>query len=327
MAHACCRATAARRGRGRRHRPVAQVRGGRRRGRHRPLRRVGAGAELFKLFGFTAEAVAERARRLLASDSQAAPRTSPGCASARSSAEPHSIHSRGACHGLDLAAPVAGPRGRARLRRAGLQREQHGADPGDHAGRAGDRQPGDPAGLGRRAQIRGRALPAPHGPGGGRDAPRHPDRAAPGPRREPAGLPAVDPLRLHQRDDGRLAAGRRQDAGELRLQRRRDARGRGDGARGGRVGRRRAGLPGFARDRPWPARRTACGAEGSSRTTSCSPTPSRPPTSSRSTGVDALAIAIGTCTAPTSSRASPPATSWPSTASARSTRASRTRTW
>ena len=56
----------------------------------------------------------------------------------------------------------------------------------------------------------------------GRDVPAPPGRDAPGPRRQPVGVHAVDPLGLHQRDDGRLAHERRQDAVELRVQRRRD---------------------------------------------------------------------------------------------------------
>ena len=44
---------------------------------------------------------------------------------------------------------------------------------------------------------------------------------APGPWRQPGGVPARDPLRLHQRDDGRLAEGGHEDAGRLRVQRRR----------------------------------------------------------------------------------------------------------
>ena len=180
--------------------------------------------------------VAVRATRLVAAAAQARTR--------------HELNSSGAPHGDDFPSTTARPRGRARLRRAGLQRQQPGADPGHHAGRAEDRQPGHPAGLGRRAQVRRRALPAQDGRGRRRDVPRHPDRDAPGPRRQPLGVHAVDPLRLHQRDDGRLAARGRQDAGELRLQRRRDApRGR-DGACGGRVGGGRARLPGLARVRP-----------------------------------------------------------------------------
>mmetsp|Transcript_38701 Transcript_38701/g.90545 ORF Transcript_38701/g.90545 Transcript_38701/m.90545 type:complete len:565 (-) Transcript_38701:433-2127(-) len=152
-------------------------------------------------------------------------------------------------HGPRLTAPSARPRRRIRLRRARLQRQQPRTGPRHHGGGAGNAVTGDPAGLGRRAQVRRRALPAPSGAGGGGNAPRHPDRAAPGPRRLAGGVPAVDPLGLHQRNDGRLLARRREDARELRLQRRGHAQGLRDGALDRRLGRRRARLPGLARNR------------------------------------------------------------------------------
>ena len=49
--------------------------------------------------------------------------------------------------------------------------------------------------------------------------PQIPDRHAPGSRQQPGDLRQRDRERLHERDDGRLAEGRRQDAGRLRLQR------------------------------------------------------------------------------------------------------------
>ena len=48
--------------------------------------------------------------------------------------------------------------------------------------------------------------------------PDDPALHAPGPRQQRSDLPDGDPPRLHLGDDGRLAAGRRQDAGRLRLQ-------------------------------------------------------------------------------------------------------------
>ena len=48
---------------------------------------------------------------------------------------------------------------------------------------------------------------------------RDPDRHAPGPRQQPGHVQERDRKRLHVGDDGRLAQGRRQDAGRLRLQR------------------------------------------------------------------------------------------------------------
>ena len=48
--------------------------------------------------------------------------------------------------------------------------------------------------------------------GRGRGLPGHPAGAAPGPRREPRGLPELDPLGIHQRDDGRLAQRGHEDA-------------------------------------------------------------------------------------------------------------------
>ena len=52
-------------------------------------------------------------------------------------------------------------------------------------------------------------------------------RHAPGPRPVAGGLHGGDPLRLHHRDDGRLARSRRQDGRFVRVQRRRVAQGRG----------------------------------------------------------------------------------------------------
>ncbi len=168
---------------------------------------------------------AAQRRRLAAGRSHAAPTTSRSdwttsstgargrtrlFTSARPSGRRHRMHptflQETFRHGSRFTAPGSRPRRRARLRRARVQRQQPRADPRDHGGGAGDPVAGDPAGLGRRPQVRGRTVPAPHGAGGGRGAPGHPGRAAPGPRRIAGRVPAVDPLRLHQRDDGRLAA-------------------------------------------------------------------------------------------------------------------------
>ena len=79
----------------------------------------------------------------------------------------------------------------------------------------GDPEPGDPAGLGRRAQVRGRTLSAPHGVGGGRIFTRHSRGAAPGSRGDPRRVHAVAAFGIHQRHDGRLAEGGREDAVQL----------------------------------------------------------------------------------------------------------------
>ena len=65
----------------------------------------------------------------------------------------------------------------------------------------------------------------------------------------PADLHDRDPGRLHLGDDGRLAQGRRQDPGRLRLQRRRHPPRRRHGPSGRHLGRRRARRAGLARDR------------------------------------------------------------------------------
>ena len=103
-------------------------------------------------------------------------------------------------------------RRRARLRRAGLQHQQHGTGPGDHGGGRRGRRPGDHPGQPRRALLRQRhRAEAPDRRAGG-DLSAHPDLHAPGPRQQRGHLRHRDPVRLHLRDDGRLAEGRRQDA-------------------------------------------------------------------------------------------------------------------
>ncbi|CAA9262001.1 MAG: Fructose-bisphosphate aldolase class II, partial [uncultured Acetobacteraceae bacterium] len=174
--------------------------------------------------------------------------------------------------GLHQPAPVAGPRRRARLRRAGLQHQQHGAAPRHHGGCGAHRRAGDPPGEPRRARLRRRPHAPPHGGGGGGDASGHP-RVPPSRPRGPARhLPVRHPARLHQRDDGRLARGRRQDARELRLQRRGDGQGHRDGALRRRFGGGRVGLPRLAGNRPQRGRgRARRGGRAVAR-----PTPHRP---------------------------------------------------
>ncbi|SOT40417.1 hypothetical protein F01_290081 [Burkholderia cenocepacia] len=61
------------------------------------------------------------------------------------------FHSKEFHNASRINASIAGPRGRARLRPAGLQREQPGAGPGDHGGGGPGRRARDHAGIGRRA--------------------------------------------------------------------------------------------------------------------------------------------------------------------------------
>ena len=89
--------------------------------------------------------------------------------------------------GLDTMAMIsmpaaAGSRGRIRLRRARVQRQQHGTGAGDHGGGEEGRRPGDPAGEPRRAAICGRRDDQAHDHGRGRDVSRYPGVHAPGPR-------------------------------------------------------------------------------------------------------------------------------------------------
>ena len=127
-----------------------------------------------------------------------------------------------------------------RLRRRRLQRQQHGAAPGHRRRRRRDELAGDHPGLAGRDQLRRPELPPPPDHGRSRERARDPDRPAPRPRRQAGDVLDGDRARLHERDDGRLAARRRQDAVGLRLQRRRHARGRRGGAREGRQRRGRA---------------------------------------------------------------------------------------
>ena len=82
--------------------------------------------------------------------------------------------------GVDAAASRRGGGGRVRRRR--VQRQQHGADPGDHGGRARDLLAGDHPGVARRPLLHERPLPLPPDAGGGGALSGDPGRAPPGPR-------------------------------------------------------------------------------------------------------------------------------------------------
>ena len=139
---------------------------------------------------------------------------------------------------LDATAPRRGLTGR--LRRRGVQRQQHGADPGDHGGRARHLLAGDHPGLARCARLHERPVPLAPDAGRRRAVPGDPGRAPPRSRQRAGDVHLGDRPRLHERDDGRVARGRRQDAGRVRLQRRRHERGRRVRPRTRRHGRGRA---------------------------------------------------------------------------------------
>jgi pyruvate kinase len=135
-------------------------------------------------------------------------------------------------HGTGFNAPTARPCRRKRLRHSGLQRQQPRAGAGRDGRRRRDRRAGDPAGQRRGPQVRRRGLHQAPDPGRRRDAYPH------------------IPLVMHQDHgtspaicqgaidlgfgsvmmDGSLQR-RRQDPGQLRLQRRSDAQGGRHGAR------------------------------------------------------------------------------------------------
>ena len=135
-----------------------------------------------------------------------------------------------------------------RLRTAGLQRQQPRAGARHHGSGRRDRQPGHHAGLGRRAKVRGRSVSPSPDPGGDRGLSARSGRHAPGPRPVAGGLHERHPVRLLERDDGRLADGGRQVALVLRIQRRDLAQGRRLLARDRRDGRGRARRARLARD-------------------------------------------------------------------------------
>ncbi len=119
---------------------------------------------------------------------------------------------------LDATAPRRGRQGR--LRRRGVQRQQHGADPGDHGGGARDAVARDHPGLARSTVVHERPVPLAPDAGRERALPRDPALPAPRPRQRAGDVHLRDRPRVHERDDGRVARGRRQDAGLVRLQRR-----------------------------------------------------------------------------------------------------------
>ena len=108
--------------------------------------------------------------------------------------------------------------------------------------------PGHHPGQPRRAPVRQRSDAGEDDRRPGRHLPVDPDLHAPGPRQRRSHLRHRHPARLHQRDDGRLAGGRRQDAGQLRLQRQGDPRRDEDGPLGRRVGGGRTRGTGIAGD-------------------------------------------------------------------------------
>ncbi|SCM70264.1 hypothetical protein KL86PLE_10091 [uncultured Pleomorphomonas sp.] len=124
-------------------------------------------------------------------------------------------------YGAGFTAAAARSCRRTRLRHAGLQHQQHGADAVRHGRGQGDRQPGDHAGQPRRPRVRQRHRAQPPDQGGHRALSRHPGLHAPGPRQLRGHLPFGHHQRLLVGNDGRLAQGRRQDPGRLRIQRRR----------------------------------------------------------------------------------------------------------
>jgi fructose-bisphosphate aldolase class II len=189
------------------------------------------------------------------------------------------------------------------------------------------RQPGDPAGLGRRPEVRRRALPAPDGRGRGVEMyPHIPVVPPPGSRCLARSCASSDPLRLHERDDGRLARADMKTPASYDYNvdvTRRVVR---DGACDRRVGRRRTGLPRLARDgHGRQGGRRRCRGRRSTHAQLLTD-PAQAADFVERTGVDALAIAIGTSHGAYKFSASPRATSSRSTASSTSTRSSRTRT-
>ena len=124
--------------------------------------------------------------------------------------------------------------------------------------------------------------------------PRDSDRHAPGPRQQPGHLQERDRQRLHLRDDGRLAQGRRQDAGRLRLQRRGH-----QGSRASwptpRASRSKASSAASARsNRATAKRKTATAPKACLSHDQLLTDPDEAERFVAETGVDALAVAIGT---------------------------------
>ena len=191
-------------------------------------------------------------------------------------------------------APVARPRGRARLRRAGVQHQQHGAGAGDRRGGERARSAGHHPGLARRARLRQRRDAAPHDGRADRNVSADSDLRASRPRQRPGHLRHRDPGQLHLGDDGRLAEERRQDAGRLDLQRRRHQAGRPTSPISA-ASRSRANSACSARSRPARAtRRTATAPRATLSHDQLLTNPDEAVKFVRETKVDALAIAMGT---------------------------------
>ena len=119
----------------------------------------------------------------------------------------------------DTHACVAGPRCGKRLRRGRLQREQHGAGASRDGGGQPHRCAGDHPGQSGRAGVFKRGVSAPPDAGGHGIESAHSGGHAPGSRQQSGNLPERDGAGLYQRDDGRLAAGRRLHALRLLVQR------------------------------------------------------------------------------------------------------------
>ena len=174
--------------------------------------------------------------------------------------------------------------------------------------------PVDRAGLARRALVLARQLPASPDACRGGALSRDPVAMHQDHGNSPGHVHLRHRQRLHERDDGRLADGRRQDAGRLRVQRRGHPRGRRVRPRPRRLRRRRA------------RRRSAASRTASARATIAPDRPRpgrrvrRAPASTRWPSPSAPA------TAPTSSRASRRAKCSRWTASRRSTSGCPTRT-
>ena len=165
---------------------------------------------------------------------------------------------------------------------------------------AGDELAGDRPGLARRDRLRRPELPAPPDHGGRRERAGDPDRAPPRSRRQAGDVLHGDRARLHERDDGRLAARRRQDAVGLRVQRRGHARGRRGRAREGRqssrassarsAGSRTATAPARCTSPIRTRRSTSSSRPASTRSPSRSARATAPTSSPRSPTGDVLAM-------------------------------------
>ena len=146
-------------------------------------------------------------------------------------------------------ASTARSRGRARLRRAGLQHQQHGAGAGHHGGRLRARRARHHPGLARRALLRQRRHAQAHDGRGHRNLSADSGLRASRPRQRARHLHDRDPGRLHLGHDGRLAEGRRQDPRRLGLQCRRDQDRHRHGPSRRHLGGRRTRRARLARDR------------------------------------------------------------------------------